>query len=49
MEEGSVTYPIEWPGLSLDEKLDGYILPCIARPSSDLVLDMPGAKMMEFE
>lgn len=35
---GEVTYQIEWPGLSLDEKGDGYILPCAAYPASDVVM-----------
>jgi hypothetical protein len=33
-----VTYRIEWPGLSGEEKQDGYMLPCVAYPQSDLVL-----------
>ena len=36
--EGQVTYDIPWPGLSLEEKRDGYCLPCIARPLGDLVI-----------
>lgn len=36
---GSVRYDIEWPGLSFDEKRDGYILPCIAYPSADLEIE----------
>lgn len=40
---GSVRYRIEWPGLSADEKADGFLLPCVAHPASDLVLDAPGA------
>ena len=38
---GEVRYRIEWPGLSLDEKKDGYILPCVAYPASDVVLALP--------
>jgi ferredoxin len=38
---GKVTYRIEWPGLSLDEKRKGYIMPCVAYPLSDLVIDLP--------
>lgn len=44
---GEVRYRIEWPGLSADEKKDGYILPCVAHPLSDLVLDAPGACLRE--
>lgn len=35
---GRVAYDIPWPGLSLEEKRDGYCLPCIAKPLTDLVL-----------
>lgn len=41
--EGRVSYTIEWPGLSADEKREGCILPCVARPESNLVLDAPRA------
>lgn len=40
---GSVRYKIDWPGLSLDEKREGYILPCVAIATSDLVIDAPAA------
>lgn len=43
MESGKVRYEIEWPGLSADEKRDGYILPCVAHPESDVVIAVPGA------
>jgi ferredoxin len=39
LTEGKVRYAIEWPGLSADEKRDGYILPCVAYPEADLVVD----------
>jgi ferredoxin len=39
--EGQVTYRIEWPGLSLDEKREGLILPCVAYPVTDVVIDLP--------
>ena len=35
---GQVSYRIAWPGLSPDEKRNGYILPCVAYPASDVVL-----------
>ena len=38
LESGSVRYEIEWPGLSAEEKADGYVLPCVAYPCSDLSL-----------
>lgn len=41
LTEGRVTYRIEWPGVSLDEKREGWILPCVAYAASDLVLELP--------
>jgi ferredoxin len=35
---GEIAYRIEWPGLSREEKLEGWMLPCVALPRSDLVL-----------
>ncbi|MGH8858604.1 MAG: 2Fe-2S iron-sulfur cluster-binding protein [Polaromonas sp.] len=41
LTSGQVAYRIEWPGLSAEEKQEGYILPCVAHPSSDVVLQWP--------
>jgi len=38
LTSGQVTYRIEWPGLSAEEKTTGYILPCVAYPLSDVVI-----------
>ena len=38
---GSAVHTIEWPGLSAEEKAEGWILPCVARAMSELVLDVP--------
>lgn len=38
---GEVSYTIEWPGLSAEEKTEGYVLPCVARPLTNVVLDQP--------
>jgi ferredoxin len=38
---GSITYRIEWPGVSADEKRNGLILPCVACAASDVVLAPP--------
>ena len=35
---GQISYSIDWPGLSLEEKQAGLILPCVAHPQSDLVI-----------
>lgn len=40
---GKVRHIIEWPGLSADEKDEGWILPCVAQATSDLTLDAPQA------
>lgn len=39
--EGRVRYRVDWPGLSAEEKADGWILPCVALPESDLKVDQP--------
>jgi ferredoxin len=38
LASGQVSYRIEWPGLSAEEKSAGCILPCVAYPASDLVI-----------
>ena len=43
LTSGRVRHLIEWPGLSAEEKLDGFILPCVATPDSDLRIEAPGA------
>ena len=40
---GEVAYTVEWPGLSAEEKAEGLVLPCVARPLSDVVLDQAAA------
>ena len=36
--EGRVRHRIEWPSLSPDEKLEGWVLPCVALAETDVVL-----------
>ena len=36
--EGRIEHRIPWPGLSAEEKAEGLILPCVAEPRSDIVL-----------
>lgn len=38
MLSGEVRYRIEWPGLLEEEKREGWVLPCVAHPASDIVL-----------
>ncbi|PCE22604.1 ferredoxin [Paraburkholderia acidicola] len=42
---GEVRYLIEWPGVSREEKAEGFILPCVAVAQSDLVIEVPDATM----
>jgi ferredoxin len=44
LRQGQIRYRIEWPGLSADEKEQGFILPCVALPQGDVVLDAPQAR-----
>ena len=37
-QQGTVRYEIEWPGLTAEEKAEGCVLPCVAYPVSDVVL-----------
>lgn len=40
---GEIRYQIEWPGLTREEKAEGWVLPCVAEASSDLVLEVADA------
>ncbi len=42
--QGSVHYEIEWPGLSTEEMDEGYVLPCVAHATSDVVLEQAAAR-----
>ena len=41
---GNVRYRIDWPGLSADEKAEGWFLPCVALAQSDLQIEQPFAQ-----
>lgn len=45
LRQGTVVHTIAWPGLSLEEKRDGYILPCVAEARSDLEIEAPLARL----
>lgn len=47
LDEGRVGYIVERPGLSTDEKEEGWILPCVARAVSDLRIDAPGVERVD--
>jgi ferredoxin len=36
---GGIVYRMEWPGLLAEEKAEGWTLPCVAYPTSNLVMD----------
>jgi ferredoxin len=38
LASGTVKYRIPWPGLTLEERSDGWVLPCVAEPTGDVVL-----------
>ena len=44
LASGQVRYHIAWPGLSAEEKAGGYLLPCVAYPASDLVIQALAGK-----
>jgi len=46
--QGKVRHLIEWPGLSLEEKREGYILPCVAVAGEDLALEQRLVKRIVF-
>ncbi|MEY4694055.1 MAG: hypothetical protein RLZZ95_504 [Pseudomonadota bacterium] len=42
---GEVSYTVEWPGLSAEEKAEGLVLPCVARPLTDVVIEQEAASV----
>ena len=42
---GEVTYTVEWPGLSAEEKAEGLVLPCVARPLTEVVIEQEAASV----
>jgi ferredoxin len=48
LRSGSVRYLVEWPGLSLDEKREGYVLPCVAVAQEDATLEQRLARRIVF-
>ncbi len=45
---GRARHLVEWPGLSFDEKRDGYILPCVAVPEGDVTVEQRLARRVVF-
>jgi len=46
LASGRISYRIEWPGVSAEEKAEGLILPCVAVAETDLVLWAPDAEVI---
>ena len=46
IQSGTVSYRIEWPGLTKEEKAEGLVLPCVAVAETDLVLVVPDAETL---
>jgi ferredoxin len=38
LASGDIVYLVDWPGVSADERIDGYFLPCVCCPATDLVV-----------
>ena len=47
LKQGNIRYQIEWPGLTKEEKAEGWLLPCVAVAESDLVLEVPNVVSLE--
>ncbi|QEI07115.1 2Fe-2S iron-sulfur cluster binding domain-containing protein [Pigmentiphaga aceris] len=47
LRSGSVAYRIERPGLTREERNEGWILPCVAKPTSELELHVPEATLWD--
>jgi ferredoxin len=46
LRSGQVRYRVEWPGVLAEERREGWILPCVAHPCSDVVLEDPYAQVL---
>lgn len=44
LKSGDVRYTQAWPGVSAEEKAQGWILPCVAQAVTDLVIEQPAAR-----
>lgn len=45
LRRGAVRYAVDWPGLSREEKAEGWTLPCVAHPLEDLLIDVPASAL----
>lgn len=49
IRSGRAQHLVEWPGLSSEEKAEGWILPCVAEALSDVTLEVPLAYLIFSE
>lgn len=47
--DGEIAYRVDWPGLTKEEKAEGWILPCVALAKSDVTIDQPDARQAEAD
>ncbi|SDV46149.1 2Fe-2S iron-sulfur cluster-binding protein [Chitinasiproducens palmae] len=40
---GDVRYRIEWPGVTAEERREGWLLPCVAVAVADVTIEQPEA------
>ncbi|KAF1041397.1 MAG: Ferredoxin [Herbaspirillum frisingense] len=45
---GSVAYRIDWPGVSAEERAEGWTLPCVAVCRSDVVVEQRRAARLSY-
>ena len=43
LSAGAVRYRVEWPGLSADERAEGWVLPCACEPLGPVTIVQPRA------
>lgn len=48
LRSGAAAHLIEWPGLSFDEKREGWILPCVAVARGALEIEAPLARRIAW-
>ncbi len=46
LQAGEIRYTLEWPGVSAEEKAQGWILPCVAQALSDVTVEQPAAQKL---
>ncbi len=46
LQAGEIRYTLEWPGVSAEEKAQGWILPCVAQAVSDVTIVQSAAQKL---